>query len=358
MPGACAAVSMLLPTQSFRDWQPTYAAHGIPTFPVQIGPDLKKPMVSNYGRFGLPASSEIARKFPDATAIGFMVGRRTGLTILDVDTSDERVLVDALALHGPTPIIVRSGSGNYQAWYRHAPGEKRRIRPYGSLPIDILGGGFVVAPPSIGKRGRYEFIQGHLNDLDHLPIMRNAPAIVPDAPVDIEPTFTEERTGSIQKGHRNNALFRYSMRDALRCESFDELLVSARILNRMFQPPLDDDEVKAVAHSAWKMTINGKNRFGAPPTVIVDHRTVDALAARNPDALALLMILERRHASNDNFFLAKAMATSLGWGTRRWRAAREHLVEGGFIRRLQAGGRGPKDPPIFAWPEGGQNDPQ
>lgn len=347
------AVSMPLPTQSFRDWQPMYAAHGIPTFPVQIGPDLKKPMVSNYGRFGLPASSEIARKFPDATAIGFMVGRRTGLTILDVDTSDEKTLVDALAIHGPTPIIVRSGSGNYQAWYRHAPGDRRRIRPYGSLPIDILGGGFVVAPPSIGKRGHYEFIQGQLDDLDRLPTMRDAPPQIPDAPVNIEPTLTDDGTRTIQKGQRNSALFRCSMRDAPRCESFDELLASARISNREFEPPLDDQEVKTVAHSAWKMTINGKNRFGAPPTVIVDHPTVDALAARNPDAFALLMILERYHASNDNFILAKAMAASLGWGIRRWRAARERLVEGGFIRCVQPGGRRPKDPPIFAWPEWG-----
>jgi hypothetical protein len=69
--------------------------------------DTKKPMVSNYGRFGLPASAEIARKYPDATAIGFMAGRRTGLTVLDIDTTDDRILADALDRHGPTQVIVR-----------------------------------------------------------------------------------------------------------------------------------------------------------------------------------------------------------------------------------------------------------
>jgi hypothetical protein len=104
-----SAVSVLLPNKSFRHWQPVYADYGIPTFSVQIAPGAKKPMVSNYGQFGLPASTGIARKFPDATAIGFMVGRRTGLTVLDVDTPDERVLADALDRYGPTPVIVRSG---------------------------------------------------------------------------------------------------------------------------------------------------------------------------------------------------------------------------------------------------------
>ena len=113
---------------SFRDWQPQYAAHGIATFPVDIGPDGKKPLVSNYARFGLRASSEIAQKFPDATGIGFMVGARSRLTVLDVDSPDDRVLADALDRHGPTPIVVRTGSGNCQAWYRHN-GEGRLIRP-------------------------------------------------------------------------------------------------------------------------------------------------------------------------------------------------------------------------------------
>jgi hypothetical protein len=142
-------------TASFLNWQPEYAAHNIPTFPVKISPDVKKPMVSNYGRFGIPASAEIAQRFPDATAVGFMAGKRTGLTVLDVDTTDEQVLADALDRHGQTPVIVRSGSGHHQAWYRHN-GEKRSIRPFGTdNPIDVLGGGFVVGPPSWGIKGDY-----------------------------------------------------------------------------------------------------------------------------------------------------------------------------------------------------------
>ena len=74
----------------FRDWQARYAQCGVATFPVRISAACKKPMVSNYARFGLRASTEIAQRFPDATAFGFMAGELCRLTILDVDAPDDR----------------------------------------------------------------------------------------------------------------------------------------------------------------------------------------------------------------------------------------------------------------------------
>jgi hypothetical protein len=63
------------------------------------------------------------------------------------------VLADALGRHGPTPFVVRGGSGNFQAWYRYN-GEPRRTRAWPGLPIDLLGDGYVVAPPSMGSSAR------------------------------------------------------------------------------------------------------------------------------------------------------------------------------------------------------------
>jgi hypothetical protein len=82
----------------------------------------------------------LALRFPVNDAFGFALGRRTRITVLDIDSPDERVLSDALAKHGCSPFIVRSGSGNWQAWYRHG-GEGRHVRPWGGEPpIDVLGG--------------------------------------------------------------------------------------------------------------------------------------------------------------------------------------------------------------------------
>jgi len=71
---------------SFDKWQADYAAHGVATFPVDAN---KRPMVSRYNQFGLVASSQIASKFASAPAIGFMCGRRNGITSLDCDSKDE-----------------------------------------------------------------------------------------------------------------------------------------------------------------------------------------------------------------------------------------------------------------------------
>jgi hypothetical protein len=159
---------------AFKDWQADYAAHGIATFPCEITPDGKKPLVKNYQRFGLPGSAQIAGRFADASALGFMGGRKNGITPLDVDSTSDKDLADAIGRHGDTPIITRTGSEHAQLWYRYNS-ERRRIRVFGpdGPPIDVLGdGGYAVGPPSIGRRCPYGFIQGTLDDVDHLPVMR------------------------------------------------------------------------------------------------------------------------------------------------------------------------------------------
>jgi len=125
--------------RSFADWQADYAAHDIATFPV--GSD-KKPLVNRYNRFGLRASSAVARRYPDAPAIGFMAGSRNRITIGDVDEVGEKPLQRFLDRHGDTPVIVRTASGKHHAWYRHN-GEQRIIRPVREINVDILGGGLV-----------------------------------------------------------------------------------------------------------------------------------------------------------------------------------------------------------------------
>jgi hypothetical protein len=145
----------------FSNHQPVYAAHGVATFPVTQD---KIPAIRGYSRVGLPGSAKLAQKFPSAGALGFIAGRRSRITVLDVDTTNEKVLSDALARHGKSNLVVRTGSGKFHAYYRH-DGERRRIRPWGSdLPIDIIGAAttglasVAIAPPSVVTKGSYEII--------------------------------------------------------------------------------------------------------------------------------------------------------------------------------------------------------
>ncbi|HEY3223386.1 MAG TPA: bifunctional DNA primase/polymerase [Pseudolabrys sp.] len=230
----------------FGDAQPIYAEHGIATFPVT---ELKAPVVRGYLKMGLDTSRELVIKFPDAPAIGFATKPRNRVTILDIDTPDEKVLADALNRHGHTPLVARTGSGKFHAYYRHN-GERRKIKPWRGLAIDLLGtGGFVVAPPSEVAKGSYSFIEGTLVDVDRLPVLRNL-----DLP--------EPKHPSAIKGERNNKLWEHCMRQARHVDTFDELLDVARTANDSFLPSMEDSEVIKIAQSAWDYTERGDNRFG------------------------------------------------------------------------------------------------
>ena len=290
---------------SFADWQPLYAAHGIATFPVRVGAEGKMPAIKGWRRIGLPGSAALAQQFADANALGFCLGRHGGLTILDVDTNDERTLADALDHHGRTPIIVRSGSGNHQAWYRWH-GEKRQIRPDPDKPVDILGSGFVVAPPSYGTKSNYRFIEGSLEDLDHLPFLRGrwtVPASLVPAPIPDD---------AITEGRRNDMLWRHCMQSARHCDDFESLLDVARTRNEEFSPPLTDSEVVKTANSAWDYTLRGDNRFGRHGAFF-DAEEANRLITSDQDAFVLLAFLRANNGPASTFMVANGLAERLGW---------------------------------------------
>lgn len=310
----------------FADWQPRYADAGIPTFPVAG----KRPSVSRYLKVGSDISRQYAMRFPDAEAFGFAC-HRARLAIVDVDTPDERVLADALDRFGPTPVVVRSGSGNHQLWYKHN-GEGRRIRPDPAKPIDVLGAGFVVAPPSQGSRSPYQFIAGDLASLSALPVMRS-PVEQPAAPA---PDLVAGDTANL--GQRNDALWRACMRCARGAADLEAVLAFAGQFNRSsLAEPLPAGEVVHIAASAWRYQVEGKNRFGAEQHVrTVARSTFDRLAESKcgPDALFLLNLLQLHHWARPDFVVANAMAGSMpggAWTPKRFAAARSLLVASGAL---------------------------
>lgn len=231
---------------SFASAQPIYAEHGIITFPVSVN---KRPAIRNFQKIGVEVTLELTEKpkLAGSPAIGFMTDGRNGITVLDIDTANDNILADALDRHGRAPSIARTGSGKFLAYYKHN-GERRKIRPWRGLAIDLLGtGGFAVAPPSQVAKGEYCycFIQGSLDHLDRLPVLRNIDLARP-----------------VQEGERNNKLWRHCMKAAHHVESFDELLDVARTYNDDCLPPMEDSEVITAAQSALGYTERGQNRFG------------------------------------------------------------------------------------------------
>ena len=328
----------------FQTFQPQYAAHRIATFPVVD----KRPAVRGYPRIGLRASRELTGKFADAPALGFMCGERSGVTVLDIDTSDERVLTDAFSRHGATPIIVRTASGKFHAWYRHS-NERRRIRPWGDdLPIDLLGsGGFVIAPPSTTGRGSYEFIQGSLDEVRSLRSMHglgpslynDAVTIVPDDVLAKDAVAKAEPSiAVVSEGRRNETLFAHCMRHANHCEDRDTLLDITRTFNERCVPPLSDDEVNEIVNSALRYTALGENRFGTTgswlPTETVRRMVAD------PHLCTLVTFLQAENRPNSTFWVADGLAKRLCWPRRKFLAARRKAINRGFIEMVSKPSQG------------------
>ena len=321
----------------FAIWQQRYAALGLPTFPVNG--QTKKPQISGYLRLGLAGSAKLTAKFAHSSALGIPLGRRTGICVLDVDTSDESFLNHAIARYGDTPFLVRSGRGRFHAWYKHN-GERRHIRPFPGFPIDILGAGFVLAPPSVAQSGSYEIIRGSLDDLRRLPPMRGSSAT--------ERLGVSLSAKRINEGSRNNTLFRYALDQARYVDDEQTLLDVVETENaRGCVTELSHNEIAKIVGSAWKYQVTGRNLI-AGNFIRANIEEVEELAGPHPDAFALLMILRRFHNDYNGFALGKAMARKLAWSLPRFRAARHVLETRRHIQCLHPGGRGKNDPPRYA----------
>jgi hypothetical protein len=334
-------------TGVFAQYQPDYAHHGVATFPCST--ETKKPLVKSYFKITRCAATALARKFTDANAIGFVTGRRNGITVLDIDIADERVLDEAVARHGEPRIVVRTASGKFHAWYRFN-GERRRIRPWPGREIDLLGeGGFVLAPPSSFRSGQYELIHGGMDDIGRLTPIRGLDTL--------QPSIKPATHGLIKHGRRNIELWRHCMRQAHHCDELDDLVDVARTYNSMqVESPLDDAEVIKTAASAWGYTIRGENLFGQGGGVLIPHSDIDGLMQESPDAFILESWLRRHHWGRD-FVISNDMAPTMpegGWTRKRLAKARHELEHRNRIQLVHPSSY--RSPARYRWPErGGQN---
>jgi hypothetical protein len=336
----------------FSKWQPEYAARGIATFPVAIEGKDKRPMNKGYQRTGLRGSAELAKKFTAASAFGMMLGHRNNISLVDVDTKDERALADALSTYGDTPIISRTASGGgFHAWYRYSDaawknhGKSRRaIRPDSTRPLDFLATGMAVAPPSVGPLGQYEFIRGGLDDIDALkPLARPVPA-------------EQREDGAIAKwlpslpaadGSRNTKTWRHAMRVAKGVTTFDQLVAEILAYNERSLPPLEKEEIMSLCDSAWKYTLNNQNRFGQHGAYFPTDEVVSML--HDQDAFVLLAFLRAKQGPWNTFMVANGLTEVLHWQRKRLAAARTRLVEMEYLTPVRQAGKGV--PALFKWVE-------
>ena len=110
---------------SFAAIQLAYAEHKVATYPLKAD---KTPAVKHYTRIRAPYSAKLAMKFSDFMVAGFCAGPRNRITVIDIDSTDPRLVDEIEHTFGPSPLHVLTPSGGRHLYYRHG-GEPRRIRP-------------------------------------------------------------------------------------------------------------------------------------------------------------------------------------------------------------------------------------
>jgi len=308
----------------YPTWQPIYASQGIATFPLR---ENKVPAIRNFLRVGMKGSGQLAAKFLECDTLGFATGPRSKITVLDIDTADENILADAIDRHGKTPVVVRTASGKWHVWYRHN-GERRRIRPWraSSLPIDLLGvGGMVVAPPSKTQAGCYKIVQGSLDDVASLPIIRGIDPTLLGSALKVGQKLNQS-FHEIQEGNRNSLLWQHCMREAHRCHTLEEMVDVARTFNERCNPPLPSEEIIKTAKSAWTKTTEGNNRFGRHG-VFFDTDETNRMISVDQDAFVLLAFLRANNGPDRTFMIANPLSKKLNWTVKRLANARRTLTQ-------------------------------
>ena len=320
----------------FAEWQPRYAHEGIATFPLRIEGKSKKPATKGYNQVGLKGSEQLALKFTQVDAFAFMAGKRNNVTVVDIDApDDEDLLREVLARYGDTPLISRTGSGGFHCYYRHGD-EGRKVRPEPNVPVDLLGGGVLAAPPSMGSTAPYRFIRGTLADLHRLPFVRGG-----DDAREVQHAVKHEL---VKAGGRNTALLEHLRSEARYTDDLAALVDVGRTyadehFDRHAGHPFTDDEVRRVAESAWgwtqKKIKEGQYFVGIGRHSTLSHDTIDKVMALGESATHLWLHLERRFRGLDTFFLANETRHHLPggeWPLRKLQEARKALLDYGIIR--------------------------
>ena len=316
---------------TFGTWQPEYEARGIATFPLRSD-DRKRPAVGNYNKMGMPASRQLRLKWGDAEGLACLAGPRNRITVVDVDArgvEGERLLADIQAEIGPSRFIVRTGGGGFHAYYRHS-GERRKIRIDPKRPIDLLGGGQVVLPPSMGSNARYEIIQGNLDDLTGLTAIKGSARV--ERPR--EPSLPEKLPAPETCGSRNKRVFDMLCKEARGlAPQLDAFIERAGAFNQTFETPMGESEVGKIARSVFNYVETGRLRTGEHGAWFRKEQ-IDRLV-RDPPLFALIGWLKAANGPDAKFWIANGLAEKhLGWSEKQLRPVRRRAIDGAWIQMI------------------------
>ena len=318
-----------------------FASHAVDLFdrelaPIPTGGDNgKRPMIKGYTKRSLAPDTLYAMaddpRYHDSN-IAVVCGQ-SNLNVVDVD--DPELLKPMLKRFGKTPIIGQTaGRGGFHLFYKAVRGVgPQDFRISEAIEVEIKAeGNILMFPPSVHPKTRREwkFVEGNLSDLNKLPKFK-IEAAVPR----INNKSERER---IEKGFRNEWLFKQCLREASYCDDFDGLIDVARTrADELMTVCLTDNEIVSCAKSAWKYQTEGKNWVEKEARYIAtrsEWREFMEFSGKGSDVFALYTLLVIEHAARvgrgETFRLVtrsmEKAQTIPHWTAKRYTAAINNLL--------------------------------
>jgi hypothetical protein len=252
----------MITTPSLLEAALDYVTQGFKVFPVGLD---KKPLTKH----GFKDATQIQARVQELWGQRPNAGIATptdGLTVLDFDAKhgglDSKEDIDLKFGKLPTTRTHRTGGGGLHYIYRNPNGSNIRntVEFGGYKGVDLrANGGYIVLPPSLHESGnRYEVV-------DDSEI-----AMAPDWLLKIalsrklSPTIGIKTGQPIPHGQRNASLA--SLAGTMRRREMSQIAIEAALLevNRtQCQPPLTDNEVRAIAESIAKYPVADGNNISS-----------------------------------------------------------------------------------------------
>ena len=235
----------------------------------KCGSKGKHPLYSDWYENSTTGIEQIKKwwtKTPNAN-IGIPTGEKSGLLVLDVDDGGGATLAELEATNGklPNTVTAITGSGGKHYVFKHPQGRNIPNKVKFAPGLDTRStGGLIVATPSVHTSGnRYQWVGEH-SPFDIIPaeapewllqLMEVEKSTL--APCSKPNKAVSSISVAIDEGSRNSTLT--SLAGTMRARGMTEESIYAALLAENIarcNPPLDEAEVKTIAHSVSRYQPN------------------------------------------------------------------------------------------------------
>lgn len=251
-----------------KEYIERYCKLGWKIFPCIIALDkqgkvTKKPAISGWKESATDNFENAVKWFDNthATAIGVVTGKRSGITVVDIDVKGGKngfLALEANNIVFPDGPVSRTPTGGAHHIFRYNPKIKNSVEKIPGVDTRNDGGFIIIEPSIFPDGGKYEW-----NTYQEPWVLFPAPDM-PKAFLDLFDIKPEKQEAStvipdlIPDGQRNDELFRQACSFREKGFSEAELFETLRTINKRCQTPLEETELRVIASSASKYEVGDK----------------------------------------------------------------------------------------------------